>query len=74
MIHEGTSRNRTDAKRDGHPEAEDWLCRLRQLLSRSSTFLPPALGGGLDCPPLCTSSEVTDDPSKLARALFRDGG
>jgi len=25
-------------------------CRLRQLLSRSSTFLPPSLEGGLDCP------------------------
>jgi len=57
MIHEGSSRTRADAKRDGHPEAGDQLCRLRQLLSGSSTFLPPSLGGGLDCPPLRPSNE-----------------
>jgi len=45
MIHEGSSRKRAAAKRDGHPKAGDWLCRLRHLLSRSSTFPPPSLGG-----------------------------
>ena len=36
IIHEGSWRKRADAKRDGHSEAGDWLCRLRQCLSRSS--------------------------------------
>ena len=36
ITHEGSSRKRADATRDGHSEAGDWLCRLRQCLSRSS--------------------------------------
>jgi hypothetical protein len=36
IIHEGSSRKRADAKRDGHSEAGDWLCRLRRCLSRFS--------------------------------------
>ena len=35
-IDEGSSRKRADAKRDGHSEARDWLCCLRQCLSRFS--------------------------------------
>jgi hypothetical protein len=33
IIHEGSLRTRADAKRDGHSEAGDWLCRLRQCQS-----------------------------------------
>jgi hypothetical protein len=36
IIHEGASRKRADAKRDGHSEAGDWLYRLQQCQSRSS--------------------------------------
>jgi hypothetical protein len=63
IIHEGPSRKRADAKRDGHSEAGDRLCRLRQCLSRSSD------GGrhqeeGCQPPPVCRRAERRDCPSQ----------
>ena len=62
-IHEGSSRKRANAKRDGHSEVGDWLCRLRRCLSRSSDG-DRHQEEGCQSPAVCRRAERRDCPSQ----------